>query len=104
MKQQTTPKTAYDILGIPKNAPQQDVHASLRRHASAFHPDRVPTHARETATNNFHALMDAYNKIRTPAARNAYDASLIRAKNDNNPAISLWLHTLKTVFWPFNTR
>lgn len=100
MKQQT----AYDILGIPQNASQQDVHASLRRHAVAFHPDRVPTHARETATANFHALMDAYNKIRTPHARSQYDAQLKRAKNDNPPALALWLHTLKTVFWPFNTR
>lgn len=111
----TTTVSAYDILGIDPNAPQKDVHAALRHLALAWHPDRVPAYRRADATLRFQAIMDAYNKIRTPAGRRAYDTMLSaqprrRASvvtNDNLPLATrarAWLKAIETVFWPVARR
>lgn len=104
--------TAYDVLGIDRNAEQKDIHAALRRLALAWHPDRVPNWRRGEATLRFQAIMDAYSKIRTPDARSSYDASLglaarprrtVAGSNDNLPLRTralAWLRALETVFWP----
>lgn len=105
--------SAYDILGIDPNAPQKDVHTALRRLALAWHPDRVPSWRRGEATLRFQSIMDAYNKIRTPDTRKAYDQVFFggtRIKmprmplsNDNVPLAmraKAWLKALETVFWP----
>lgn len=106
--------TAYDILGIPYDADQRDVHAALRKLALDWHPDRVPAFRRGEATLRFQAVMDAYAKIRTPELRQSYDLSLKKIGNravrkklaGSNDNISLglraraWLKALETVFWP----
>lgn len=96
-------KTAYEILGVAATATQSEIHAKMRQHAFDFHPDRVPASQREFAINQFHAVMDAYNKVRDAATRAKYDASLQPRpkKTHNNQAISTWIQTLETVFWPF---
>lgn len=109
-----TTVSAYDILGIAPTAPQKDVHAALRRMAMAWHPDRVPSWRRGEATLRFQSIMDAYNKLRTPDVRKAYDDALgglkkarvftrVPANNDNVPLATrarAWLKALETVFWP----
>lgn len=109
-----TTVSAYDVLGLPPGAPQKDIHAALRRLALAWHPDRVPAYRRGEATLRFQAIMDAYNKLRTPDSRKAYDQALagtrkmrlfVRqpANNDNVPLATrarAWLKALETVFWP----
>jgi DnaJ-class molecular chaperone len=112
-----TTVSAYDILGIDRNAPQKDIHAALRRLALAWHPDRVPTWRRGEATLRFQAIMDAYNKIRTPEGRKMYDSALastgrrkrvfamasVANSNDNVPLATrarAWLKAIETVFWP----
>jgi len=109
----TTTVTAYDVLGIDFNADQKDVHAALRKLALAWHPDRVPNWRRGEATLRFQAIMDAYNNIRTPDARKAYDETIknmgrgvhkrLVTTNDNLPMgtkARAWLRALETVFWP----
>ena len=113
-----TTVSAYDILGIAPNAPQRDIHAALRNLALAWHPDRVPAFRRGEATLRFQSIMDAYNKIRTPDTRKAYDATLFslggslkkyggrvtaKPRNDNLPftlKAKAWFKALETVFWP----
>jgi len=112
-----TTVSAYDILGLPRDAAQKDVHAALRRLALAWHPDRVPHWRRGEATLRFQSIMDAYNKLRTPDARKAYDDVLrsvrrprvftrVAANANNNDNVALatraraWLKALETVFWP----
>jgi curved DNA-binding protein CbpA len=104
--------TAYDVLGLNPDAPQKDIHAALRRLALAWHPDRVPSWRRGEATLRFQAIMDAYNKVRTPDSRKAYDAILratskphrkLGVSNDNVPLgtkAMAWLRAIETVFWP----
>jgi curved DNA-binding protein CbpA len=112
-----TTVSAYDILGIRPDAPQKDVHTALRRLALAWHPDRVPSWRRGEATLRFQSIMDAYNKIRTPDSRKAYDevlfvhrrpltARLVQS-NDNIPLgtrARAWLKAIETVFWPIRKR
>jgi DnaJ-class molecular chaperone len=116
MTEQMTTVSAYDILGIDRNAPQKDVHSALRRLALAWHPDRVPPYRRGEATLRFQSIMDAYNKLRTPEGRTAYDQAfagigkrkrLVVANaansNDNVPLATkakAWLKAIETVFWP----
>lgn len=109
----STSFSAYDVLGIDPNSPQKEVHSALRRLALAWHPDRVPSWRRGEATLRFQSIMDAYNKIRTPDTRKAYDEAFFagtRVKlptmtlsNDNVPLAmraKAWLKALETVFWP----
>lgn len=108
--------TAYDVLGIPFNADQREIHAALRRQALAWHPDRVPAWRRGEATLRFQAIMDAYARIRTPEDRAGYDRALkamssrdirkrlaVANSNDNLPLglrARAWLKAIETVFWP----
>lgn len=107
--------TAYDILGVSYNADQKEIHASLRRLALAWHPDRVPNWRRGEATLRFQAIMDAYAKIRTPEMRASYNETLkavgnravrrkIAAAGNDNISLALraraWFRALETVFWP----
>jgi curved DNA-binding protein CbpA len=109
----TVTVSAYDILGISPDAPQKDVHTALRRLALAWHPDRVPSWRRGEATLRFQSIMDAYNKVRTPDTRKAYDQAFFAGNraarpklvlsNDNVPLATrarAWLKALETVFWP----
>lgn len=116
MMESTNTVSAYDILGIDRNAPQKDVHSALRRLALAWHPDRVPSWRRGEATLRFQSIMDAYNKLRTLEGRQAYDQLLASAtkrkrlvvanaanSNDNVPLATkakAWLKAIETVFWP----
>ncbi len=110
----STPPTAYDILGVNSEAEQRAIHAALRSLALEHHPDRVPLHRRADATLRFQAIVDAYEKLRTPAARADYDRLLvaqgrirrkrIAASNDNvglGFRIRRLAKALQTVFWPF---
>jgi len=109
--------TAYEILGVSPDADQKLIHAALRQLALKHHPDRVPFYRRADATLRFQAIVDAYEKVRTPAARAAYDQLLretgrqagrkvIRPSNDNGGAsfgqkAQRFFRALQTVFWPF---
>lgn len=116
-KYSPTSFSAYDVLGIDPNAPQKDVHTALRRLALAWHPDRVPSWRRGEATLRFQSIMDAYNKIRTPDTRKAYDTAFFAGTRIKLPKVSLsndnvpltmrakaWLKALETVFWPIRKR
>jgi len=102
--------TSYDILNVSANASQADIHSAYRRLAMAWHPDRQIPSNRDRADKNFKLLQDAYNKIKSPQDRDAYNQWL-RSRtnrvimdqnqivNDNAPLKSL-LDTLETMFWP----
>lgn len=104
--------TSYDILNIAPNASQNDVHAAYRKLAMAWHPDRQTPARRDEADRNFKMLQAAYDKIKTPENRNAYNQWLKtrthrvlerqnNVVNDNKPLKS-FLDTLETIFWPLD--
>ena len=104
--------TSYDILNVAPNATQTDIHAAYRKLAMAWHPDRHMGANRIAADKHFKMLQDAYEKIKTPTNRNAYNQWLKTQTrqvltqqndivNDNKPLKSL-LETLETIFWPID--
>lgn len=60
----------YDDLGVGPDAPQANVDEAFRRQAKALHPDRNPE---ATAEARFKRLTAAYDVLRDPVTRKAYD-------------------------------
>lgn len=102
---------SYDILQIAPNATQSEIHAAYRKLAMLYHPDRQQADHQERALRHFQTLQTAYDKIKTPENRKAYNHWLatrthaILAKqpeivNDNPKPFKNFMETLETIFWP----
>jgi curved DNA-binding protein CbpA len=61
----------YALLGIPRDAPAADVTRAYRRAARATHPDAQA--ADPSAADRFRNVTNAYETLRDPARRAAYD-------------------------------
>jgi DnaJ domain len=66
----------YRLLGVPREASQQEIALAWRRRARAEHPDSRPGEA--AAPGRFRALAEAYQVLGDPARRAAYDQALTR--------------------------
>lgn len=60
----------YDVLGVARDASAADVARAYRRAARATHPD---SSADAASAHGFHAVSDAYETLRDPGRRAAYD-------------------------------
>ncbi|HZP72889.1 MAG TPA: DnaJ domain-containing protein [Gaiellaceae bacterium] len=60
----------YSILGVPRQASGEEIVRAYRRAARASHPDRGSGSA-----ERFRAVSDAYDELRDPGRRAAYDRS-----------------------------
>ena len=61
-----TKKSPYEILGINKNATEQDIRTAYRKLVKQYHPDRVAGLGREfqeLANKKFIEIKDAYNTL-----------------------------------------
>ena len=61
----------YDTLGVKRNASDNDLKASFRKLAKECHPDRHP--GDQTAEQRFKELNEAYEALKDPQKRAAYD-------------------------------
>jgi molecular chaperone DnaJ len=61
----------YDILGVQRNAGEQDLKSAFRKLAKEHHPDRNPDD--EDAEQKFKELNEAYEVLKDPQKRAAYD-------------------------------
>ncbi len=61
----------YETLGLSREASEQDIKAAFRRLAKDCHPDRHPTD--KSAETKFKELNEAYEALRDPQKRAAYD-------------------------------
>jgi curved DNA-binding protein CbpA len=73
----------YDLLGINKNASDDEIKRAYLLLAKKYHPDRNPQN-RATAAKRFHKIAEAYRSIETREKRAIYNQKLrIAAENDN---------------------
>ena len=63
----------YEILGVPKNASDEDIKKSYRKLAMKFHPDRNQGEAAKEAEVKFKEGKEAYEMLSDPQKRAAYD-------------------------------
>src|SRR5262249_45950002 len=61
----------YEILGVPRNAGQEDIQRAYRKLARTYHPD---INSDPAAENRFKEISEAYNVLSDPATRHRYDA------------------------------
>jgi hypothetical protein len=64
----------YQLLGVARGAPREDIVQAWRRRARAEHPDSRPGDA--AAPARFRALAGAWQVLGDPARRAAYDRAL----------------------------
>ena len=63
----------YDILGVPKNATDEDIKKAYRRLAGKHHPDRHQGDDAKMAEEKFKEAKEAYEMLSDPQKRAAYD-------------------------------
>jgi tetratricopeptide (TPR) repeat protein/curved DNA-binding protein CbpA len=67
-------KTAYEVLGVPRHADDKAIRAAFRKAAKAHHPDLNA--GDKVAEQSFRQIADAYQVLKDPEQRGAYDLSL----------------------------
>ncbi len=61
----------YDVLGVARSSPDREIKAAFRRLAKECHPDRC--NGDSTAEHRFKELNEAYEALKDPQRRAAYD-------------------------------
>jgi molecular chaperone DnaJ len=67
----TTKRDYYEILGVGRNADENEIKASYRKLALQYHPDRNPDD--KNAEEMFKEAAEAYEVLRDPEKRRIYD-------------------------------
>ena len=71
IKREWFDKDYYQVLGVPKNAPQADVKKAYRKLAQQHHPDR--NRGNKDAEDRFKEISAAYDVLGDPEKRKQYD-------------------------------
>ena len=65
-------KDYYQILDVPKNAPEKDIKSAYRKLARKWHPDANPNNQKQ-AEDKFKEIQEAYEVLGDPEKRRKYD-------------------------------
>src|ERR671920_2640380 len=66
-----TKRDYYEILGVPKNASDEEIKKAYRKLAMKYHPDR--NEGDKSAEGKFKEAKEAYEMLSAPEKRSAYD-------------------------------
>jgi len=66
-------KDYYEILGIPKNASEEEIKKAYRKLALKYHPDRAPTDKKKEYEEKFKEISQAYGILSDKEKRIQYD-------------------------------
>jgi DnaJ-domain-containing protein 1 len=79
----------YQVLGVPPNASNDEIHQRYRFLAKAYHPDRfLEQNAKAQAEEEMKKINEAYTVVSNEAKRAAYDATLARGAKKSDPDTS----------------
>jgi len=67
-----TKRDYYEVLGVSRNASQEEIKRAFRELALKYHPDRNP-HNRKEAEEKFKEISEAYEVLSDPQKRKLYD-------------------------------
>lgn len=65
----------YDVLGVGRDASQEEIKEAFRERALECHPDRVDEGEEAVAKEEFVRVRKAFDVLSDPRKRSAYDAS-----------------------------
>ena len=68
-----TKRDFYEVLGVPKNASEEDIKKAYRKLAMKYHPDRNQGDAAKEAEVKFKEVKEAYEMLSDGQKRAAYD-------------------------------
>ncbi len=68
-----TKRDFYDILGVPKNAGEDEIKKAYRKLAMKYHPDRNQGDTGKGAEEKFKEAKEAYEMLSDPQKKAAYD-------------------------------
>ncbi len=63
----------YEVLGVPKNASDDEIKKAYRKLAMKYHPDRNQGDSAKTAEEKFKEAKEAYEMLSDPQKKAAYD-------------------------------
>ena len=63
----------YEVLGVPKNAGDEDIKKAYRKYAMKHHPDRNQGDTAKKSEEKFKECKEAYEMLSDPQKRAAYD-------------------------------
>ncbi len=66
-------KDYYEILGVSRNASQEEIKKAFWELAKKWHPDRVPPEKKKEAEEKFKEINEAYQVLSDPEKRKLYD-------------------------------
>ena len=93
-----TQPSYYDILKVSPNSSDEDIKRAYRMLVKKFHPDFHP-HNKKLAEMRLRIINEAYNGIKTPEKRSAYNRGMAgEAENDNQNAG--FFSQIGEIFWP----
>ncbi|MCX7654609.1 MAG: molecular chaperone DnaJ [Fervidobacterium sp.] len=66
-------KDYYEILGVPRNASDEEIKAAYKKLIKEWHPDKHPDDKKRIAEQKFKEIQEAYEVLSDPQKRAMYD-------------------------------